>query len=214
MPLLCITILWNTVVYAGSRLITHNWPHYNLETQLDLVIPFIPWTVSIYLGCYLLWAGSYLFLALQNKTIAYRFFSADFLARFICLLCFLLLPTTNTRPDFIANSFWEQVMFLLYQIDAADNLFPSIHCLTSWFCYIGLSACDTVPSWCRRIVFWAAIAVFISTLTTKQHILFDVAGGFLLAEFCFYITKQTAFADYYTRVLDSFLRKYHQVFNR
>ena len=29
-------------------------------------------------------------------------------------------------------------MRFLYQVDAADNLFPSIHCLTSWFCYIGI----------------------------------------------------------------------------
>lgn len=36
-------------------------------------------------------------------------------------------------------------MRLLYWIDAADNLFPSIHCLVSWLCWIGVRRRRDIP---------------------------------------------------------------------
>lgn len=40
-------------------------------------------------------------------------------------------------------------MRFVYAVDAADNLFPSIHCLVSWFCYIGLRGRRDIPVWYR-----------------------------------------------------------------
>jgi hypothetical protein len=44
-----------------------------------------------------------------------------------------------------------------------------------------------------------AVAVFISTLTTKQHVLVDVAGGVILAEGCYFIAGHTRIAVWYGR---------------
>jgi membrane-associated phospholipid phosphatase len=94
---------------------------------------------------------------------------------------------------------WNQVALWLYSIDAADNLFPSIHCLVSWFCYLGIRGRKEIPHWYQRVSMVIAILVFASTLLTKQHVIVDVAGGILLAEFCFFIGKKTDLYRIYER---------------
>ncbi|MDO4323648.1 MAG: phosphatase PAP2 family protein [Lachnospiraceae bacterium] len=187
----------NMLVYSGAKLIAGKWYHYNLETSLDRAIPFIPWTVLIYFGCYLFWAANYVICVRQGRREAYRFLSADFLAKCICLFFFLGLPTTNIRPEVTGSSIWDEAMRFLYWVDSADNLFPSIHCLTSWMCYIGIRGRKNIPFWYRGFSCLMAAAVFISTLTTKQHVVVDVAGGVLLAEICYWIAGRTRLGEWY-----------------
>lgn len=188
---------WNMIVYSGSKIIAGDWHHYNIETQLDLAIPFLPWTILIYFGCYLFWIANYILSARQGQEEAWRFLSADFLAKCICLFFFLAFPTTNTRPEVVPEGFWGTLMHFLYTVDSADNLFPSIHCLTSWFCYIGVRGRKNIPVAYRIFSCAAAVAVFISTLTTKQHVLADVVAGVLLAELCYFIAGHTRLAYWY-----------------
>ena len=93
-------------------------------------------------------------------------------------------------------------MLLVYRIDAADNLFPSIHCLVSWFCYIGIRGRKEIPMWYRGASCVMAVLVCVSTLTTKQHVIIDVAGGVLLAEACYWIAKKPVLFRNYEKVLD------------
>ena len=94
---------------------------------------------------------------------------------------------------------WNQAALWLYSIDAADNLFPSIHCLVSWFCYLGIRGRKEIPRWYQSVSMVIAILVFASTLLTKQHVIVDVAGGILLAEFCFFIGRKTDLYRIYER---------------
>jgi membrane-associated phospholipid phosphatase len=192
----------NTLVYNGAKLIAGGWHHYNLETDLDRAIPFVPWTVFIYFICFAFWAANYILSVRQGREAAYRFLSADCLAKWICLLFFLLLPTTNTRPEVTGHGVWDMLMRFLYWVDSPDNLFPSIHCLTSWMCYIGIRGRRNIPLGYRIFSCLMAIAVFISTLTTKQHVLVDVVGGVLLAEGCYMITGRTRLSVWYGRFFD------------
>ncbi len=130
--------LFNTVVYTGARAIAGGWTHHNIESSIDRMIPFFAPSAAIYLGCYLFWAVNYILIARQGKEEVCRFFAGDFLSRVICLIFYLVFPTTNIRPEVVPDGFWNQVMLWVYSVDAADNLFPSIHCLVSWFCYIGI----------------------------------------------------------------------------
>ena len=120
----------------------------------------------------------------------------------ICMAFYLLLPTTNVRPSIPEQGFWNQMLALLYQMDAADNLFPSIHCLNSWFCYIAVRSRREIPRWYQRFSFWAALAVFVSTLTTKQHVIADVIGGALLAEVTWQIAGRTHLGAWYGMILE------------
>jgi membrane-associated phospholipid phosphatase len=84
----------------------------------------------------------------------------------------------------------EEVRFL-YTVDKPVNLFPSIHCMASWFCCIGLRKCKEIPEWYKLMSVLIAISVFISTLATRQHVLWDVAGGIGVAELTWFISNRT-----------------------
>lgn len=199
---LIMAFIFNMIVYSGAKIIIHNRYHYDMTSRIDESIPFIPQTVLIYFGCYLFWGVNYIVIARQGKKEVYQFFVADFLSRCICFVIFLVFPTTNTRPEISMNGFWNQLMTFLYTVDSAENLFPSIHCLVSWFCYIGIRRNKKMPVWFRGGSLLAAILVFLATLTTKQHVIIDVFGGVLLAEICYWIGRHTGLYKTYGEIFD------------
>lgn len=201
LPVVC-AFMFNSLVYGGAKLIAGDWYHHNIESSFDRSIPFIPETLVIYIGCYLFWAVNYILIARQDKKQVYQFFAGDMLSRVICLAFYLLYPTTNTRPVLADGGFWNTSMSWLYDIDSASNLFPSIHCLVSWFCFIAIRKNEKIPLWYRVFSCIMAVAVFVSTLTTKQHVLVDVAGGVLLAELCYWLGRHTRMYIGYGRCFD------------
>ena len=177
-------------VYFGNRIFSSNLYHYDFTTSLDEKIPLIPWTIVIYLGCYLFWIINYILSCRDNREKALRFTSADVIGKTVCLLFYVFLPTTNVRPEIVGNDVFSQMMNWLYGTDAADNLLPSIHCFVSWMCFIGVRNSPKVPSWWKEASFVIAIAICVSTLTTKQHILIDVFSGVMLAEICYALAEK------------------------
>lgn len=187
-PLL-ITVILNFSVYWGARAIAGGWKHHDIETDIDRLIPVVYWTVIIYFGCYLFWIAGYIYNASIDRKHCYRFLVADWLAKVVCFICYIVYPTTNNRPAIFGEGICARLMRFLYEIDAADNLFPSIHCLVSWLCYVGVRGNKDVPRWIRGVFLVSAVAVFVSTLTTKQHVLYDVAAGILLVEGTYFLSK-------------------------
>ena len=176
-----------------------------MTTAIDKPVPFLPWTVSIYFGCYLFWCINYYLCASQEKPERDRFFCADTLSKGVCFVLFLLITATNIRPEIVGNTVWDILMKLLYQIDAADNLFPSIHCLVSWLCWIGVRKRKDIPVLYRYFSLAMAVAVCISTLTTRQHVIADVVCGVALAEVCYIPSGRTKVRGYYSTSL-SFIK--------
>ena len=197
---LVFSFVFNCLVYSGSRAVAGSWYHHNIESNLDLRLPFLPQFLIIYFGCYIFWAANYILAARQDREEVYRFFTADFISRCVCLVIFLAYPTTNTRPVIEGSGFWDLLAGWLYSIDAADNLFPSIHCLVSWFCFLAVKGQKKIPIWYKAISFILAVLVFLSTLFTKQHVIVDVAGGIFLAQGCFWIGKHTEIWHIYEHI--------------
>ncbi len=198
---LIVALLWHELVYLGARWIAHGWVHYDLTTALDRRIPLVPWTIVIYFGCYLFWAANYYLCATQDAQERNRFFLADLLAKGVCFVLFLALPTTNVRPEIAGNGIFDHLMRFLYSIDAADNLFPSLHCLTSWLCWIGVRKRNDISGWYRWASLVIAILVCISTLTTYQHVIADVVAGILIAEACYFIAGRSRVRQMYTAMI-------------
>lgn len=184
---LLVLLAWNLIVYYGSRLLNSGMPHYSMALPLDGKIPLIPWTAGIYLGCYVFWVVNYILAVRQNEAEAFRFIRAELLAKTVCLICFLAVPTTMERPEIQGTTFWHWLMWVVYAKDVPDNLFPSIHCLVSWFCFIGVRKNRAVPRWYRAVSFVLFLAICVSTLTTRQHVLVDVLAGTILAELSYQI---------------------------
>ena len=83
--LVLIAITLHTFTYFGTRLFTSSWYHYNMTTGFDNSIPFLPWTVGIYLGCYIFWAVNYMLGCTQDKENAMIFVWTEIIAKAICL---------------------------------------------------------------------------------------------------------------------------------
>lgn len=199
-PLVLAALAWNQIVYTGTKFIAGGWVHHNMESAWDLMLPFVPEMVTIYLGCYAFWGVNYFLGACQEERERYRLLSADILGKAVCLVIFLVFPTTNVRPELTGANIWEAVMGFVYSIDAADNLFPSIHCFNSWIAYRAVRKNSLAPKWYRVVSLIIVAAVCVSTLLTKQHVIIDTIGGVLLAELCYQVTERIGFAQWYGRM--------------
>lgn len=191
-PLL-LCVIFNFSVYLGSRLFYNNRVFYNITSYFDNKTPLFPSFILIYFGSYIFWIVNYILISRVNKDHCYRFVMADILGKFVCFIIFITFPTTNIRPVLTATGPFVDMLKYLYSIDAANNLFPSIHCLVSWYCYIGLRNIKSIPVFYRNFSLFIAIMICISTLTTKQHVLIDVLGGIFLAELTYHLSQHFNF---------------------
>lgn len=197
----------NMLVYSGSMVLCKNFYHHNFTTAFDRMVPVIPEFTSIYLICYIFWVVNYIMIAGIGKEHMYRFLVGDFISRIVCGLFFVFLPTTLVRPEITGTGFWDQALRLVYSIDQSANLFPSIHCLVSWFCFIGVRKSRKIPGWYKGCSFVMAALICASTQFTKQHYMIDLVAGIFLAEFCWFVSKHTGMYRPVMKVFDKIGRK-------
>lgn len=199
---LLLALAFNLLSFQGSRLLSFWRHHFDFMLPLDHQIRLVPWTIVIYIGAFVFWTVSLYFGSLQPRERSDRLFCADALTKLVSFLFFVFLPTMIMRPVDTGAGFFDRSIRLLYAADPGDNLFPSLHCCVSWLCWIWVRGKKDVPLFWRVCSLLAAIAVCISTLTTRQHVLADVAGGVLLAEACWAIAANDRVRGVYTRGMD------------
>ena len=174
----------NMVAYMGTRIFTTGRYHYNIESPLDRMLPLVPFFVVFYVLAFAQWITGYLLIGREKKEYCYRFFLGEIIAKAICLVIFLVFPTTLNRPEITGNGIFERLLAFIYSVDAADNLFPSIHCLESWMCWRGCKKLTQtrLPGWFSGANLVLTLLVFASTVLCKQHVLIDIAGGVAVVE--------------------------------
>ncbi len=209
-----IAILTNRLFYDGARLINQNRAMHDLSIPLDEKIPFLPWTVSVYFGCAVFWGMIYLLVALRDRRESDRFFLGLMLGRILCFAFYLIYPT---RCDPVSlegypPSVWMWVMRFLHTVDSPENLFPSLHCLLAWACWVGVRFKKDISVWWRISAIVMAVAVCLSTLTTKQHVLADVPGGILAAELTYFIAGRRRVLAPYSKAISKIVAKIDGLF--
>ena len=187
---LLAAVAWNAIIYNGAIALTKTAHKWDMTTAFEELIPLQPGWIVVYFGCFLFWVVNYVLIAHRGREIWFRFFFADLLAELVCGICFIVLPCTNIRPEVVGTDLASGLVRLLYDIDPAQNLFPSIHCLISWFCFAGLRGEKKLPVAYRAFCLIFALAVCASTLFLKQHCLPDIIAGVLLAEGCWYLARK------------------------
>lgn len=185
--------IWNMFMYYGSRMVNGGLKHYDMTTAFDLATPVIPETIIIYFGCFGTWVIYYILCGRVDEKYTAKFVTFDILSRTICGIFFVLLPTCNIRPEIVGNGFFEKALLHLYATDAADNLFPSIHCLVSWNCFIGIRGLSVYKKRYKVLACVIAILVFLSTLYTKQHVVADVYSAVIVSELAWFVVNHTNF---------------------
>jgi membrane-associated phospholipid phosphatase len=144
---------------------------------LDQRVPFLPWTFWVYTSDYLL-IGSVVFL-LRERAHVDEFARMALGVLVGCGCFFLCFPTTYPRPAYpeSGSSLGSMPMRFIAAADTPGNCFPSMHV-----------ALTGVAAWAvrrrsRQLALsygvWT-LAICLSTLTTKQHYVWDVAGGVVM----------------------------------
>lgn len=174
------------LLFVGLYALTNSFegrvPQPLTASWLDQVIPLWPATVWIY--------ASYLFIFVVAYVIEKDpgqlncFLYAELATNLVSTLVFLLWPTTFLRPELVGEGLSASALALIWQIDEPVNCFPSLH--------VSSSILPALMLWrnhrrlCLVFLFWA-LAISLSTMTTKQHHSADVAGGALLAALMYWL---------------------------
>ncbi len=197
--LMCVV---NRVTYEAGRAVGHFFSPHDMALPLDGRIRLIPWTILIYLGCFLWWVWIFRYVSRRERARADRFCTALILAHVFCALVFAVYPTTIARPELSGDSLWILLLRLLYRADEPNNLFPSVHCMIGWLCWIVIRGDRNVPLvWRISSLLWA-VAVCVSPLTTRPHVFLDIFGGIAVAEITWLITRIPALNRPYARLMD------------
>lgn len=205
---LLFCLLLDLAVYSLTKPFVERLSGYDLSTPLDGMIPFSPWWIIVYFGCFAFWAVNFVMITRTDKEHWYRFYTAVCFALIVCGVFFVVMPVTITRPEITEDGLIYDLVRFLYKIDTPTNLFPSIHCLASWYCWVGIRGRKEIALWYRIFSFVVAVAVFCSTVFLKQHFIVDGIAGIFLAEGTVLISRLLPLYKYpmhFFDKLDSFM---------
>ncbi len=143
---------------------------------LDEWIPVLPWSVWVYFS---LWVYICLPQALMRDLppIGHYLLGATVLAG-LGLLIFIVWPTAV--PIWTVDWSDYPSMAFLKEADAAGNACPSLHVAFAVFSGLWLRSLlkrlGAHAPWHWGNIFWC-LAIVASTMTTKQHVVWDVLSG-------------------------------------
>lgn len=180
---LVVWLVLNCSVYFGTRLLPSDAVYHAVALPLDAKIPLVAPMIVVYVLSYLFWGISYMRLACEDKRTVARIFTGAYIAKLVCLVCFLAYPTQIARPEVTGSDVFSALTRLIYRLDAPNNLLPSIHCLESWLCFRGAAQVARVPKGWKVFSLIFSILVFASAVLVRQHYLLDIPAGVLTAEF-------------------------------
>jgi hypothetical protein len=161
-------------LYLGSAAFHLRAPVALAPSPLEPAIPFLAWTIWLYLSQFLLLPAAIL-LAKDDAARSQAFYSMV-VATVAAAAVFLLWPTQLPRQELNGHGILAAAWSVLYFSDTPNNCIPSLH--------VALAAIAGAALWRARwratALVWPA-AIMVSTLTTKQHIVWDVVAGLVLA---------------------------------
>ncbi len=155
-----------------------------VQLYIDRVVPFVGWTIWIYISVYVLIPFAYLVVTKSEDYSAMLY--SMLIATIIACVIFISYPTLINRPP-LSGSPEDSARFMLYMVDLPTNCFPSLHValslLAAFFIYKRHRLVGVVA-------FLWAFFIAVSTITVKQHYFVDVIGGSVLAIISLIITKR------------------------
>ncbi|MGI9272615.1 MAG: phosphatase PAP2 family protein [Woeseiaceae bacterium] len=154
-----------------------------VDNALERAIPFLPWTIWIYFS-FFVFIGSTVFRV--EDRLFWQFIISSSLAACIAWSIVLLFPVTFDRPDpaMIDSDLYRQIYTFVHEADPSHITFPSLHVAVTWICNFLLW--NRSGRWLRIAL---GVAISLSTLFTKQHLVSDVFGGVALAWFCVWLVS-------------------------
>ena len=84
-------------------------------------MPLIPQFIWIYILAFPFWAVNYILAAQRGKDGFYRFVATDLTVHITCFIIFLVLPTTNVRPEIAGTTWSQQMLKFVYLMDGGNS---------------------------------------------------------------------------------------------
>ncbi len=178
-----LTYLYVIALYLFTNRFTLTSAHFLRMSIVDIRTPFLPWTAWIYILIYIfpLLVG---FMCTRDQDVKPIVLSYLSLAT-VCTLCYLFYPTVFPRPPMTGDQN-DLALDLVRFLDTPANCLPSQHVA------LGFLSAFFVQRYDRKIGNWSlilGILIAVSTLTTKQHYLWDIVTGYFLARVIYAIAN-------------------------
>jgi protein-S-isoprenylcysteine O-methyltransferase Ste14/membrane-associated phospholipid phosphatase len=169
---LYIFIPW-LALYEG--VIALGLPHDAFAAQFGFEnrLPVIEWSESFYFSAYVLTALAPLFA--KTRRDLRRFMVRALFAMSTAFLLYALLPLAAPQRPFIPQTLMGRLLSWERMFDNAAGAFPSFHVIWAWLAAAVYASRWPRLAWIWRV--WAAL-VSVSCVTTGQHPIADVLGGF------------------------------------
>ena len=179
------------LVFLAVYLVWFAWLEKNvtkyhvIHSRLDDCIPFC----EVFIVPYLLW---FVYVAAVVAVLLFKNIQEyDRVCIFLMtgMTLFLIVSTLwpnghHLRPAVLErDNLFTHLVALLYQADTPTNLWPSIHVYNSLGAHFAVMHCQELSSTkgIRLASLVLAVSIILSTMLLKQHSVFDVATGLLLA---------------------------------
>ena len=182
-------------LYTVFYLTAFHWLEVNITVpaiwvhcQLDDVIPFCKYAIVPYFAWFA-WIPFTLFYLLWKapREDFWRLCLPLFTGMTLSLLFCAIVPNgTDLRPAYIyGNDIFTRTVRALWRTDTPTNVFPSIHVFNSVTLALAYHHCARLRGrkwlWVRVSADLLCVSIILSTMLLKQHSVFDVMGGIILA---------------------------------
>jgi membrane-associated phospholipid phosphatase len=180
------------IVYGSCNWITSRRSNVGtIYFDWERELPFVPFFILPYMSIDLFFIAAP-FLCRTDRELSI-FAKRVAAAIIVAGICFLLLPLRFAFPRPHANG-WLGALFDWFRgMDAPHNLLPSLHAALT------LILLDVYFRHTRGVVRVAIMMWFVlialSPVLTYQHHVIDIAGGLVLAAFCFWFFREPDFSS-------------------
>ena len=166
-----------------------------IHVALDDYIPFCEYFIIPYLLWFVYVAWSVCYFYVKNKDEYFRLCGMLFTGMTIFLIISTIYPNGHyLRPTYFDhNNIFIQMVKWLYATDTPTNLFPSIHVYNSITVNIAVWHSENFKDkkWVRYGSAILMVLIILSTMFLKQHSVFDVVTGIVLAVFMYTLVYNT-----------------------
>lgn len=158
-----------------------------ISCRLDQFIPFCEWFVVPYLLWFVYIAVTLAYFFFHEKESFCKYMYYGMIGMTIFLVVSIVYPNgLEIRPEtFARDNIFVDLTKLIYQIDPARNVLPSIHVYNSLAAYHCIIQSESLKN--KKAIKNGALILTVliisSTMLLKQHSVFDVMSAFVLAVF-------------------------------
>lgn len=158
-----------------------------IHCSLDSIIPFCEYFIIPYFLWfpYIISIVLYFVIFNRNRLDCQRLLTTLCTGMTLFLLVSFLYPNgLQLRPEYLADTnIFTHLVTLLYQMDTATNVLPSIHVFNSMAVYFAIINCEQLKKHriCMNGALLLTICIILSTMFLKQHSVIDVVMGLLLS---------------------------------